>query len=264
MRNRIKNILTAILLLALSASLILWKLDVFALPEAFGQIAIWQLIIAIIMVVVIFHSIIDINYVGIFFPLAILAIIFDKPLGITAITPWIVLIVALLLTIAFEKLLPSHWIKRHFKSNVKEFKQGFKDGFKDDGPTINVDFSENGGNSDFNDDNEYIYHSIKMGSGTKYITSRNLKTADLSSEFGELSAYFERAQVPGGEVTIHTKVAFGEMNLYIPREWNVNNKVAVSMGDCTDNASSIPGEEGGVKCVINGSVNFGDLNIIKV
>ena len=59
------------------------------------------------------QNIIDLSWGGIFFPLAILAIIFEKPLGIEAITPWIVLIAALLLTIAFEMIFPKNKFHRH-------------------------------------------------------------------------------------------------------------------------------------------------------
>ena len=257
MRNRVKNILSGVLLIILATCLVLWRLDVFALPDIFEGVKIWEMIIAIIMVVIIFHSILDLAFGGIFFPLAILCIIFAEPLGITAITPWIVLIAALLLTIAFEKLFPSHWIKRHFRKAVNG--------------DVDVEFHEDRRNrhsgADSNasyDNSEYVYHSIKMGSGSKYINSTNLKTANVSCDFGELSVYFDKAEVPGKVVNIEAKVAFGEISLYIPRDWNVTNKVSVSMGDCDDRASSIPGVEDGVQCTINGSVAFGDLQIIKV
>ena len=193
----------------------------------------------------------------------LLCIIFDEALGITAITPWIVLIAALLLTIAFEKLFPSHWIKRHFKKGFNEAKENIHREFRDS------DHNRTSGNSGIDenaeyDDSEYIYHSVKMGSGSKYVNSKNLKSADLSIEFGDLSVYLDKAEVPGKEVTINTKVAFGNMDLYIPRDWNITNKVSVSMGECDDHASSIYGEEGGVHCTINGSVAFGELAIHKV
>ena len=263
MNNRVKNILSGVLLIALAACLVLWKMDVFALPDIFQGVKIWEMIIAIIMVVIIFHSILDLAFGGIFFPLAILCIIFDEALGITAITPWIVLIAALLLTIAFEKLFPSHWIKRHFKKGFNEAKENIHREFRGD------DHNRTSGNSGIDenveyDDSEYVYHSVKMGSGSKYVNSKNLKTADLSIEFGDLSVYLDKAEVPGKEVTINTKVAFGNMDLYIPRDWNITNKVSVSMGDCDDHASSIYGEEGGVHCTINGSVAFGELAIHKV
>ncbi|MCR4617795.1 MAG: cell wall-active antibiotics response protein [Lachnospiraceae bacterium] len=262
MRSRVKNILTALLLLALAACLILWKMEIIVFPFSLAGVSTWGLIVAAIMVVIIFHSIWDFFYPGIFFPLAVLCIIFDDVLGITAITPWIVLIVALLLTIAFEKLFPSHWIKKHFKKNVNKH---INSGDNGNNTTFNFNYDSDTKNKEASyDDSEYVFHSLKMGSASKYISSPNLKKADLSSEFGELSVYFDKAQVPCGEVDIQARVAFGEMNIYIPRSWNVINKVSVSMGDCDDKASSTPGDENGPKCIINGSVSFGDMNIIKV
>ena len=50
MNNRVKNILSGVLLIALAACLVLWKMDVFALPDIFQGVKIWEMIIAIIMV----------------------------------------------------------------------------------------------------------------------------------------------------------------------------------------------------------------------
>lgn len=259
MRNRVKNILSGVLLIVLAACLVLWRLDVFALPDIFDGVKIWEMIIAIIMVVIIFHSILDLAFGGIFFPLAILCIIFDEPLGITAITPWIVLIAALLLTIAFEKLFPSHWIKRHFRKAVNgnvdvEFHNDDRRSHRSSGESVNSS----------SDDSEHVFQSVRFGSGSKYINSKNLKSVSLDCNFGELSAYLDKAEVPERQVEVNAKVAFGEINIYIPRDWKVINKVAVSMGDCDDRASSIPGVEDGVTCTITGSVSFGDLQIVKV
>ena len=88
MTKRTKNIISGILLIALAACLVLWKLDVFNLPISFAGVGTWGIIITIVMLVVIFHSIIDLNFAGLFIPAAIIAIVFDEPLGITAITPF--------------------------------------------------------------------------------------------------------------------------------------------------------------------------------
>ena len=259
MRKRIKSILTAILLLALATCLILVKMNILSLPAVFAEVSTIGLIIAILMVVIIFHSILDFFYPGIFFPLAVLCIIFDDVLGITALTPWIVLIVALLLTIAMEKLFPSHWIKKHFRTDIKD--ESHHSGHN---RNIDIDIETEKNREESYDDKEYIYYSVKMGSGTKYVDSKNLKTADISCDFGELAAYFDKAQAPGGIVNIKAKVAFGELRIFVPRDWDVENKVTVSFGECEDSASNIPGEPGACKCIIEGSVSFGDMQIIKI
>ncbi len=262
-RKKLKNILSGILLIGLSVCLILWKLNILVLPFELAGVSTWGLIIAIVLVVILFHSLLDFFYPGVFFPLAGLAIIFAEPLKITAITPWIVLLVALLLSIAFEKLIPSSWTKRHV---FKHFKKENK-GINFDNVKVDVDF-DNERNAAFtddsNDENEYVFHSIKMGDASKYIRSNNLKSADLSVEFGELRVYFDKAEVPCGEVKIQARVAFGEMALSIPRSWNVINKTTAAFGDSSDNKYEEVLGENPVKCVIEGSVSFGALNIIRV
>ncbi len=246
MRNRTKNIIYGILLIALAACLIFWKLNLFNLPVAFAEVSVFGIIIAVIMVIAIVQNIIDLSWGGIFVPLAVIAIIFDKPLGIEAITPWIVLIAAFLLTIAFNMIFPN---KRHgWKKNQSDWAKGkFTETSSED---------ENG---------QYIMHSTKFGSSTKYVRSNQLAQADLSSQFGQLSVFFDQAQVPTGNVTINVSASFGEMDLYIPKTWNVHNKVSATFGDCDDKCSQFCEiTENQIQCVINGSVSFGELKLIRI
>ena len=249
MRNRTKSIIYGILLIALAASLILWKLNIFNLPAAFAEISIFGIVIAVIMVIAIIQNIIDLKWGGIFVPLAVIAIIFDKPLGIEAITPWIVLIAAFLLTIAFDMIFPKHRFSHH---------NGRHHG-------IHGNFSDNFSETSNEDENGYVMHSMRFGSTTKYVRSQNLTKADLSSSFGEMSVFFDQAQVPSGKVEINVSVQFGEMDLYIPRNWNVINKTSVVLGDCNDACSQ--GYEinaNSVECTIKGSVSFGELQLKRL
>lgn len=251
MNRRTKNVISAILLIALAVCLILWKLNVFNLPLSFAGVGTWGIIISIFMLVIIFHSVIDLNFGGIFVPLAILAIIFDDPLGITAITPWIVIIVAILLTIAFEKLFPRHSKHIHVSYN--------KDG--DEG-SYNSSFTQS--DSSIDDENGIVNYSMRFGSSTKYVRCKNLRAADLSSQFGEMSVFFDGAEVPGGKVNIDCHVSFGEMQIFVPKEWNVINKVTATLGDCDDRGLGVNPADDAVQCIIDGSVSFGELKITKI
>ena len=102
--NIAKRIFSGIVYIAIALCLILWKMGILAVPAAFQDISRLSLYISVIMVVIIVHSIVKLSFGGIFFPIAVLCIIFDRQLGITAITPWIVLVAAFLLTAAFNRI----------------------------------------------------------------------------------------------------------------------------------------------------------------
>mgnify|MGYP007069860514 CR=1 FL=1 len=244
--SRSKTILRGLELIAIAACLILWKLNLFNLPPAFAGVSTWGLIIAAFMVLIIIHSIIDLSFGGILFPIAIICIIFDNPLGITAITPWIVLIAALLVTIALNMIFPKHEKKAKYSHDESGY------------------FANKKYENSTEDQNGHVSYAMKFGSATKYVRIPNLTSADLNSQFGELSVFFDGSQVPGGRVFINCNVSFGEMDLYIPASWRVENKVSVALGDCKDHSSNAPVSEGGIICVIDGSVSFGELKVIRV
>lgn len=246
MNNRTKNILSGILLIALAVSLILWKLNILILPAVLSGVSIFALAVGVIMVIIILHSIIDRCYAGIFFPLAVICILFDKPLGITAITPFIVLIAALLLSIAFDMIFPvNDRPHKYSHGGPHQFSDKFSEKF---------DESENGS----------VIYSTQFGSSTRYVRSRNLCSADLSSRFGEMSVFFDKAEVPGKTVKIDCGVSFGAMNIYIPESWIVENKVGVALGHCDIEGTNPVANEESVTCIVNGSVAFGELKLIRV
>ena len=127
-------------------------------------------------------------------------------------------------------------------------------------------FAEDNHSENFpEDENGYVMYSMRFGSATKYVRTPNLSKADLSSSFGQMSVFFDGAQVPSGKVYINCQVSFGELDLYIPRDWKVENRVSVALGDCDDKTgyTEITGENQ-VVCVIDGSVSFGELELNRI
>ena len=238
MTNRIRNLVTGICLIIIAAGLILWKLGKIALHFTIAGVGGFWLIVAIALAAYVIAAIIDLNFSSIFFPLAIIAIIFRAPLGITALSPWIILIVAGLLTAAYEKIFPDPVKKElsHEYGNVNE--------------------SEIGGKT--------LYHSISFGESTKYIRSDCLEKAGFKVTCGEINIYFDQVSVPSGEVSINTKTIFGETVLFIPKEWEIDNRVSVIGGD-TSYGGAAPETCGvSVRCIITGKVRGGELRIERV
>ena len=74
-------------------------LVIFSQLGYFDTVGIPSLIITILLIPVIILSAASLNFSGILFPLAILGILYDDVLGIQALTPWPILLAALLLSL---------------------------------------------------------------------------------------------------------------------------------------------------------------------
>ncbi|MCR5268432.1 MAG: hypothetical protein K6E16_07945 [Lachnospiraceae bacterium] len=244
--NNVRKVCFSILLIVLAVCLVLWKLNVFSLPVAVAGVSTWGLIVSAIMILIIIHSILDLHFGGIFIPLAVICIVFAVPLGITAITPWTVLIAAFLLTAAFDMLFSKHRIHRRYDH------------------VHGRHAANNFSSESYDDESGHVIHTTRFGTSTKYVRNEILQTADLSTQFGEMSVFFDGAKVPDGTVIINCQTSFGEMDIYIPKEWRVQNKVSVALGDCQDRCSGNNPADAEVTCVIAGSVSFGELKLMRV
>ena len=72
----------------------------------FAGVNLFSLVATVFLVAIIIKSVFKMNFAGILFPLAFIVILFDDQLGITAITPWTVLIAATLGSIGLSIIFP--------------------------------------------------------------------------------------------------------------------------------------------------------------
>ena len=238
MNSRTRNLITGIGLIFIAIALILWKLGKFSWHFSIAGVGGFKLIVAAVLAAYVIAAIIDLNISSIFFPLAVIVIIFRSPLGITELSPWIILIVAGLLNVAYEKIFPDP-VKRELSREYDDKSE-----------------SEMGGRT--------LYHSISFGESTKYIRSDCLEKAGFKVTCGEINVYFDQVSVPSGELTINTKTTFGETVLYIPKEWEIDNRVSVIGGDTSYGGAAPEVSVGSVRCIIVGKVRGGELRIERI
>lgn len=209
----------------------------------FAGLNLFDVFASAIMVYFIIKGIIYLNFASIFFPLAIILIIFDEQLGITDFTPWPALFTALLLTIGFSLIFsrPRHW--SFFCYNNNSF------GKKKD---IEID------------DNEAIYCSTLFGDCIKYVNSVNFKKAVIRSNFGDVKLYFDKAICPSGTADIYVNVSFGDIVFYIPGNWTIIDNTHNFFGDLSFSERKGYNDADAVKVTLHGSISFGDVKIIYV
>lgn len=232
------NLIWGLLLILAGAFLIVSKLGYL------GDVNVFSVIASVFLVYIIITSIVKVNFAGILFPLAFLAILYDKELGITSITPWTVLIAALLGSVGLSLVFHKHHHHHNYMGCGRSSDSGKKI------PDID---SENEGN---------IVIENNFGSSVKYVNSNSFEQADIDCSFGALKVYFDKTIMKGESAVIKLDVSFSGVELYIPRGWKIQDNTDFSFGGINEKNSS----DGVITntLIITGDVSFSGVDIYYV
>ena len=143
----------------------------------FSGVNLFSLVATVFLVAIIIKSVFKMNFAGILFPLAFIGILFDDQLGITAITPWTVLIAATLGSIGLSIIFPKKkkWYGRNYDYDCNVI--------------------------DVEDDSHIKLETLFSGS-VKYVNSDSLEQVDLKCNFGGSTVYFDNAKLNGGKLLL--------------------------------------------------------------
>ena len=174
----------------------------------FPNIHVFSLLLTVFLVVVIGKSLLRLNFQGILFPIAFICIIYDKQLGLTAITPWTVLMAALFGSIGLSMIFHKHvkWIHHEHKHDDYKFEK------------IDIEDESNVG------------FKTSFGASIKYVNTDKFEQADFNCSFGAMKVYFDNAIMSNENAVVRINASFSGMELYIPKTWSVNDKTNVFLG----------------------------------
>ncbi|BBF41794.1 membrane protein [Lachnospiraceae bacterium KM106-2] len=230
---RKSNILWGIIFILFGSLLIVSKLGLVA------NVNLLTLGITVILVVVMLKSLWNLQFGGVLFPLAFIGILYDEQLGITAITPWTILVAAAFASIGLDMIfhkckvkvnLGHHYHKNHHDPDV-----------------INID------------DDSYVSQETSFGDSVKYINSNDFKRADLSCKFGGLTAYFDHAILQGDSAVVNVDCSFAGIELYFPKEWKIDIQMNAVFGGVEEDGRNTA--DGSKVVTLLGDVRFGGVEI---
>lgn len=233
---RKERIFWGVLLILGSISLIANKLGYF------GDINMISIIISIILIGVMIKSIFYKSFAGILFPLAFICIIFDDKLGLTAITPWTVLIAAALGSAGLSMIF-------HKKTKWYDYKENY-DWKEEDYSTINLE------------DDNHIRLDTSFGGSIKYINTDSFERADLSCSFGSMKVYFDNSKLKNGRGVVKLEASFSGVELYIPKTWIVEDRMSQSFGGLSEKNRNFPSGDDILTLV--GDISFAGVEIIYI
>lgn len=208
------------------------------------QINVWNVLWTIILVAILIKSIFRLNYFGIFFPIAILCVIYHEPLGLTSIGPMTFFGAAILLSIGCNMIFPN---KNHrICCNGGHFHSG------------DVSFDE----VVDTDINEYVRQEVNFGSCVKYVNSDNFKGGRFECNFGAMKIYFTNAIMQDTQATVTIENNFGGTEIYVPKNWTVVNQIHSVFGGVDEKGAHQP--DGAHTLYLTGECNFGGVEIIYI
>lgn len=176
----------------------------------YTNITLLGLLLTIFIVAVLIKGLYRISFLEILFPLAFLSIIYSKPLHLEKVTPIPVLLAALLGSIGLSILFNRHCFhkKCYFDKHHHEHFSEVINGVDDD--EVNFD--------------------VNCGSSIKYINSEDFKNANLRCRLGAMKVYFDNAKIMGDNAKINLDISLSGVELYIPKEWKIVDKVNTTLG----------------------------------
>lgn len=205
---------------------------------SFGEIGILSIMGTVLLAAIIIASIFDLNYFGIFVPVSFLYMIYQKPLDLPEISPWLLILTAVLVSIGFHILFRSKPKKCHSFCQENHFTQ-----------------------SGENLDGDNVYAKVSFGSSSKYLHSESLKSGQFYVSFGALQVYFDQAQLSPEGAEIFLDCSFGAIELFVPGHWNVRDSLHASLGGVENNRRIARVDENAPKLTLTGNVHLGGVEI---
>lgn len=180
-----------------------------------------KILVSLVCVYIMIKGVINRNFSEILIPLAVIGCQYDKFLGITAITPWPLLLAAILISIGLSLIFPNG---RKHNVNVTYYNDGKSENRENQ--TVDGNLIE-----EETEDGAVVHIENNFSGNSQYVNSQNLLRAKIENNFGQCNVYFNNASLKNGKATIEAKNNLGETNLYIPRTWRVQIEQEVALGD---------------------------------
>ncbi len=237
-----KNLFWGIFFLALAVFTIASQLG------GFGQIGVWSVLEGVLLLALIVYSLIKLNFLGVFVPVAFLYMIFRSPLGLPFVSPWLLVLAGVLTSIGFSIIFHK---KPKNQTCWKEHGEWDKDGWNKDGHAQTIEMI----------DDNHPSAKVSFGSSSKYLHADSLQSGQFTCSFGSLEVFFEKTQLSPEGAEIFVDCSFGELKLYVPGTWRVVDKINSSLGGINYSNAPKTLAADAPRLTLTGNVHLGAIEI---
>lgn len=210
---------------------------------SFLTIDTWTIILTVLIAAVFIHSVVSLEFFGIFVPIALLYYIYQKPLTeqnilhLPEISIWILLVAALLLTIGCCILFK----KKHHSAFIN---------FHHDGELSKEETDDNNPNA-----------HVRFGGCSNYLHGKEIQSGHFSVAFGALEIFMDQAQLHPDGAEFFFDCSFGAIELHVPRSWKVKDNLRVFLGGIENRTNNTILSDNAPTLTLSGNVSLGGIEI---
>jgi predicted membrane protein len=205
---------------------------------SFTQLGFWSIAFTVLLAAVFIQSLVNLNFFGVFMSLALAYWVYMEPLHLYIISPWLLILAAILVSIGFHMM-----FRRQAKS---KYIRNHHDG---DYRTI----------EDIDDNNPLV--KVSFGSSSKYLHAAALKSGQFYCSCGALEVFFDQVQLDPAGAEIFVDCSLGEIKLFFPKNWNVVENMGKSLGSINLGSRPATPSAGAPQLILTGNVSLGSVEI---
>lgn len=234
------SIFWAIVLLGCGVLLLLNSLNI-----GIGGMPTLEIVGSALLLAISISSLVELNFFFGLLPLSVILYLWRDYVGVPDMRLWPVMLGAGLLGIGLSMIFG------RFRKNGKKW-------FQFHAHSPNGDWAPTGAVTS-TDENERVVVESSFGEHVKYVRSSNLKSVKADANFSSIKIYFDQCTISPEGVQIEVEANFAGVFLYIPRKWNIDNRIKVFAG-AVEGASNPSGDYTTV--LLTGECNFASVKII--
>ena len=107
------------------------------------------------------------------------------------------------------------------------------------------------------------YSNVTFGENVRYININELDYFRSTTTFGSTNIYFEKLDTYSiKDVHISITATFGDVKIFVPKEWSVENRISSILGE-VNTPFSTPNTND-VKIILTGNATFAEVSIIYI
>ncbi|WP_179396156.1 LiaF transmembrane domain-containing protein [Lacticaseibacillus absianus] len=209
-------------------------------------IGFWPWLFTLILAAATLKALANLEVATAVFALALLAMVWAGPLGIQRLVPWTLLGGALLISIGLS-IIVAPW-RRHRQRHVYVNGRSWRD---TQVPPVE--------SASYDGKDATVRVMVRMANAVRYVQTDQFESAEISVTMGDVKLYLDQAQMAGEQALVTINGTMGDVTLYLPREWRLDFKVSLLLGEYREKGATPTGT--GPLLTVIGQFKMGDITV---